>query len=127
MTENQKLREVLQALLKRYVELVNSGDAGNWDPEAELEVIAARQALALPTDAPKVESERESIAKYFDQYPGREFFGTTVADLIRNKHDNRDCGNCAHVELRSQDEPCRQCIDNYNIFDSEFVHWKAVE
>ena len=46
---NQNLRQAEQALLKRYAELVNSGDAGNWYQEAELEVIAARQALALPT------------------------------------------------------------------------------
>ena len=45
---NQNLRRAEQALLKRYAELVNSGDAGNWYQEAELEVIAARQALALP-------------------------------------------------------------------------------
>ncbi len=38
----------LQLLLDRYTSLVNSGDAGNWDPEKEPEVIAARAAL---TDA----------------------------------------------------------------------------
>jgi hypothetical protein len=33
-------------LLELYVSLVNSGDCGNWDPEKEPEVIAARAAIA---------------------------------------------------------------------------------
>lgn len=70
------------------------------------------------------DSERESIAQYFNRQSGREFFGTEVADLIREKRDGRDCGNCAHNEVRSQDEPCSQCIDSYNSSDLEFVHWK---
>lgn len=36
----------LRDLLERYVGLINSGDAGFWDPEGEPEVIAARAALA---------------------------------------------------------------------------------
>lgn len=39
------LRDALQALLDRYVNLVNSGDAGNWDPEEDNEVKDARWAL----------------------------------------------------------------------------------
>ena len=34
-----------EALLHRYVELVNSGDAGNWNPETEDVVIESRRAL----------------------------------------------------------------------------------
>jgi hypothetical protein len=43
--------EALQALLDHYLSLVNSGDAGNWDPEAEEVVIAARAALTGPPPA----------------------------------------------------------------------------
>lgn len=39
------LEEALAALTKHYVSLVNSGDAGNWDPEKEPVVIAARSTL----------------------------------------------------------------------------------
>ena len=41
-----EMRDALRCLLRRYLELVNSGDAGNWNPEKELEVIDARAALA---------------------------------------------------------------------------------
>lgn len=36
----------LEDLTKRYCELVNSGDCGNWNPETEDQVIASRAALA---------------------------------------------------------------------------------
>jgi hypothetical protein len=36
----------LQTFVKEYTELVNSGDAGFWDPETEAKVIAARAAIA---------------------------------------------------------------------------------
>lgn len=39
------LRSALQGLLDRYLTMVNSGDCGNWEPEDEAEVIAARKAL----------------------------------------------------------------------------------
>lgn len=35
----------LDGLLKRYVELVQSGDCGHWDPETDVEVIAARAVV----------------------------------------------------------------------------------
>lgn len=41
----------LTALLDDHVQLVNCGDCGNWDPEAEPEVIAARAAIAKATGA----------------------------------------------------------------------------
>lgn len=40
--ENER---ALEKLLNRYVELVNSGDCGFWNPEAEPEVIEARRVL----------------------------------------------------------------------------------
>jgi hypothetical protein len=40
-----KCRKALEDLLYRYVTLVESGDAGNWNPEIETQVIAAREAL----------------------------------------------------------------------------------
>lgn len=42
----QKLVGALEGMLNRYVELVESGDAGKWDAEAEPDVIAARAALS---------------------------------------------------------------------------------
>ena len=40
------MKEALEGLLNRYVGLVNSGDAGFWNPEEEDEVKAARAALS---------------------------------------------------------------------------------
>lgn len=37
--------QALENLLDRYVGLVNSGDAGNWNPEKEQQVIDAREAI----------------------------------------------------------------------------------
>ncbi len=41
-----ELLEALQGLLDHYVALVNCGDCGNWDPNEEAPVIAARAAIA---------------------------------------------------------------------------------
>lgn len=40
-----KLKFALKDLLEKYTQLVNCGDCGNWDPETEKEVIAARALL----------------------------------------------------------------------------------
>ena len=42
----QKLAGALEGVLNRYVGLVESGDAGNWNAETEPEVIEARAALS---------------------------------------------------------------------------------
>ena len=47
LSQQQEMREALEGLLDRYTALVNCGDCGNWDPETEPPVIAARRALAL--------------------------------------------------------------------------------
>lgn len=44
-----ELLESLTALLEHYVELVNCGDCGKWNPENESEVLAARSAIAKAT------------------------------------------------------------------------------
>lgn len=41
------LESALTGLVDHYTALINSGDAGNWDPETDAPVIAARHALAL--------------------------------------------------------------------------------
>ena len=41
------VRVSLLEMVEHYTALVNSGDAGNWNPEEELPVIRARHALAL--------------------------------------------------------------------------------
>ncbi len=41
-----RLTSSLRGLLELYTDLVNCGDCGNWDPEREDQVIAARAALA---------------------------------------------------------------------------------
>ena len=41
-----ELLDALREMLDRYVSLANSGDAGFWNPETELEVKAARAAIA---------------------------------------------------------------------------------
>jgi hypothetical protein len=38
--------EALKTFVAEYVDLVESGDAGFWDPEKEAKVIAARSAIA---------------------------------------------------------------------------------
>lgn len=43
--EVERLREALETFVSEYVEMVNSGDCGFWDPEKEDKVIAARKAL----------------------------------------------------------------------------------
>lgn len=43
------LLEAVHGLLARYTRLVESGDAGHWDCETEVEVIAARAALEKAT------------------------------------------------------------------------------
>lgn len=40
------LLDALKTFVAEYVELVESGDAGNWNPETEAKVIAARAAIA---------------------------------------------------------------------------------
>ncbi len=40
------MMRALEGMLDRYTALVNCGDCGNWNPEEEDEVIAARAALA---------------------------------------------------------------------------------
>jgi hypothetical protein len=40
------LLEALIAMINHYTGLINSGDAGNWDPETESKVIIARAAIA---------------------------------------------------------------------------------
>ncbi len=51
----QKQRDQLLAELKRFIEMYvqmgNSGDCGNWDPETEPEVIQARAAIAAAESA----------------------------------------------------------------------------
>lgn len=41
----ERLREALGGLLDHYVQLVNCGDCGFWNPETEPPVILARTAL----------------------------------------------------------------------------------
>ena len=40
-----QLYTALKGLTDMYVSMVNSGDCGNWDPEKDKEVIAARSAI----------------------------------------------------------------------------------
>jgi len=43
------LLKALQSFVEMYVVFGNCGDCGNWDPETEKEVIAARAAIAKAT------------------------------------------------------------------------------
>jgi hypothetical protein len=43
---NADLLAALRGITSRHVEMVNSGDCGHWNPEAEPHVIAARAAIA---------------------------------------------------------------------------------
>lgn len=44
--ENKRLREALIGMTERHCDLINSGDAGNWNPEEDQPVISARLALS---------------------------------------------------------------------------------
>lgn len=57
MLKNKEIRQALEDLLERYLRLVNSGDAGFWNPEEERQVINARKALAKAGDATKQEEK----------------------------------------------------------------------
>lgn len=46
-----ELLEALTEMLERYVSLVNSGDAGKWNPEDEPQVQQARAAIRKATGA----------------------------------------------------------------------------
>lgn len=41
----REMRDAAEALLKRYIGLVESGDAGNWDPFSESEVADLSYAI----------------------------------------------------------------------------------
>lgn len=45
-TQRDCLLAALQGMTERYTALVNCGDCGNWDPESEAVVIAARAVIA---------------------------------------------------------------------------------
>lgn len=50
-----RLRDTLQMMLDHYLELAVSGDAGNWDPELEEQIVFVRKQLAMsaPLDRPE--------------------------------------------------------------------------
>jgi hypothetical protein len=58
--ERERCAKALADLLDRYVELVVSGDCGNWNPEKEPEVVAARAVLSSKTIAENVVQGAES-------------------------------------------------------------------
>lgn len=62
------LREAAEALLNRYVELVNSGDCGFWDPEKEEEVKSLRAALVERKAEPLEHVEKVSTEAAMSQW-----------------------------------------------------------
>ena len=42
-----ELRKALNDMVEMYIGMVNSGDCGNWNPEEDEEVVAARKVLTL--------------------------------------------------------------------------------
>jgi len=63
------LRDALKGLLDHYVRHANSGDAGNWDPEEEPEVIKARSALLLQMQGEVPQPSHSVVIGIFDD-PG---------------------------------------------------------
>lgn len=50
--QRDQLFEALKMMTAHYCNLVNSGDAGNWDPDAEPEVQIARTAIQSVEENP---------------------------------------------------------------------------
>lgn len=44
--KNAELRTALEGMLSTYIRLIESGDAGNWDPHEEAVVIQSKSALS---------------------------------------------------------------------------------
>ena len=65
---SQELKQALEALLDRYTGLVNSGDAGNWNPETEAEVIAARTALARTQQPEQASGDWRKPTTYAERF-----------------------------------------------------------
>ncbi len=130
---NQNLRQALQALLKRYVELVNSGDAGNWDPEAEPEVIAARQVLALPTaeqvDDINVAESFTSVTKTAALVGERDAFERTMMDKFgwqRNDFKLDDFGYFdGHTDTAWMAWQARAALSAGDAVDAQRYRWLA--
>ena len=73
------LTDALSRLLEHYVSLINSGDVGNWDPEKEDEVIAARAALNAASGAePAVEAAKLTDADIDRLLSGTDLFGLSA-------------------------------------------------
>lgn len=53
LSEVVNLVDCLSDMTEHYVQLAGCGDCGNWDPEKESEVIAARRMIAEWRDALK--------------------------------------------------------------------------
>lgn len=82
-----EVREALEGMVRVYVALVDSGDAGFWDPEEVAEVKAARSALAHSADASggggdQLAKVRQAVAVYHLALDNREHGGIAAHYLV---------------------------------------------
>ncbi len=49
VNNHERLVSALRKMINHYTGLVNSGDAGNWNPETEPQIIEARETLSALT------------------------------------------------------------------------------
>lgn len=72
------MKQALEALLDHYCALVNSGDAGNWNPETEGVVINARAAIEAAESAKKLAEGFNPLAESCKQTKFRRDIKTAV-------------------------------------------------
>lgn len=84
----EQLEAALRETLRKWVELVESGDAGHWDPEKEPHVIAARAALAAAD--PKESAQYDGLCLC----PPNHCANKWIAGL-----DNPSCRGHEHKEI----------------------------
>ena len=83
------MKEALEALLKHYIAIADSGDCGSWDPEKEDVVIQARAALK---EASKMTLE-EYVEKCEDALTTPASMRTPEQDrIIKQIHDSPNLG-----------------------------------
>ena len=117
--EIELAHQTLQALLDHYVQLVESGDCGFWDPETESEVIAARALLTKNSESTPAVVGKPSVAAIAalaedrgvkaEPLPDKGTFHARGKFGEPRKYSITDCPHDAQAETDSGDYFCSDC------------------